>query len=132
MNFYFFIPAMISELCVKALEHGIETEYVKSLINRRGLMAASPPLHIDNWPWRVKIYTLGRFSVVVDDTPVHLSAKGRKKPLWMLKALITLGGREVAEEKIAGALWPDAKGDTAHSAFTTTLSRLRRRCINFQ
>ncbi len=126
VNFYFFIPAMISELCVKALEHGIETDYVKSLINRRGLAAESPPLHIDNWPWRVKIYTLGRFGIVVDNAPVYLSGKGWKKPIELLKALITLGGREVAEEKITEALWPDAEGDMAHSAFTTTLSRLRR------
>jgi LuxR family maltose regulon positive regulatory protein len=31
----------------------------------------------------------------------------------------------VKEEQLSDALWPEADGDAAHSAFTTTLSRLR-------
>ena len=44
----------------------------------------------------------------------------------MLKALIALGGKDVREEQLADLLWPEADGDQAHSAFTTTLSRLRQ------
>ncbi|NOZ37307.1 MAG: hypothetical protein GXP11_04420 [Gammaproteobacteria bacterium] len=126
VNFYFFMPSMMAGLCIKALELGIETEYVKSLINRRGLVPKNPPLHLANWPWRVEIYTLGRFTVLVDGVPVHPAGKGHNKPLELLKILIALGGREVSEERITEALWPDAEGDMAHSAFTTTLSRLRK------
>jgi two-component SAPR family response regulator len=44
----------------------------------------------------------------------------------MLKALIAFGGREVSEERLVDIIWPDAEGDTVHSAFATTLSRLRQ------
>ncbi len=36
------------------------------------------------------------------------------------------GGRDVHEARLTEVLWPDADGDNAHSAFTTTLSRLRK------
>lgn len=119
-------PYAMLTLCLKALEYEIEVGYVQTLIRHRHLQPASPPLHLDNWPWQVKIYTLGRFSVLLDDTPIHLNAKGQKKPLELLKALIAFGGRDVSEARLSESLWPDAEGDVAHSAFTTTLSRLRK------
>jgi two-component SAPR family response regulator len=44
----------------------------------------------------------------------------------MLKVLIALGGRDVKAERLSDILWPEAEGDAAYSAFTTTLSRLRQ------
>ncbi len=109
-------------LCISALERNIEINYVKKLIIKRNLRPENPPFHLENWPWKVRIYSLGRFSVLLDG-----DALGKQsKPIKMLKALIAFGGREVSEEKICEALWPDAEGDSAHSAFTTTLSRLRK------
>jgi two-component SAPR family response regulator len=43
----------------------------------------------------------------------------------MLKALVSMGGRNVSEEQMTDVLWPEADGDLAHQSFTTTLSRLR-------
>jgi LuxR family maltose regulon positive regulatory protein len=59
-------------------------------------------------------------------TPIRFSGKVQRKPLLLLKALIALGGKEVKEEHLVDLLWPEADGDQAHSAFTTTISRLRR------
>ena len=53
-------------LCSKALEIGLETDYAQKLIRKHNLVPEEPPLHLDNWPWAVKIYTLGRFNVVRD------------------------------------------------------------------
>ncbi len=122
----FWRPEVITNLCLVALEHGIEVEYVQQMIRENHLLPQSPPLHLDNWPWQIKIYTLGRFSLVVNNEVVRPSGKGKKKPLEMLKALIAFGGREVAEEKLSEALWPDAEGDSAHRSFATTLHRLRK------
>ena len=44
----------------------------------------------------------------------------------MLKALIALGGKEVREDQISDALWPEADGDVAHESFATNLHRLRK------
>jgi len=101
-------------------------EYVQDLIRKRNLMPDAPPLEIENWPYPLKIYTLGRFSILKDGKPLPFSRKAQKKPLEMLKALIAFGGREVSVEQLSDALWPDADGDTAYRAFITTLSRLRR------
>jgi DNA-binding SARP family transcriptional activator len=40
--------------------------------------------------------------------------------------LIAAGGKNVPEEQIVDALWPDSEGDAGHSTFTTTISRLRQ------
>lgn len=74
----------------------------------------------------VRIYTLGRFSLVLRDTTPRISRKSQHKPLELLKALIALGGRDVATQRLSHALWPDADGDRAQVAFDTTLHRLRR------
>jgi len=84
------------------------------------------PLDIDDWPWPIRVYTLGRFSLVLDGEAVRFSGKAQKRPLLMLKALIALGGRGVRAAGLSDALWPEAEGDAAQRAFDTTLHRLRR------
>ncbi len=119
-------PWAMATLCAKALELGIETEYVQELIRKRSFTPDTPPYHLENWPWPVKIYTLGRFSLLENGKPVRSQGKTQKKPLEMLKAVIALGGREVNEERIIDALWPDAEDDAARMLFKTTLYRLRQ------
>ena len=126
VNRHFWQADTMAELCTVALENGIETEYVEGLIKRRNLVPDTPPLHLENWPWRLKIRTLGDFSIEKAGVPVTFGAASHRKPLDMLKALIAFGGENVREEDISDILWPDAEGDAAHSAFTTTLSRLRK------
>ena len=82
--------------------------------------------YLEEWPYPIKIYTLGRFEILRDDSRLHFSGKEQKKPLELLKALIAFGGRDVPEERLTDALWPDADGDLAHKSFETTLGRLRR------
>lgn len=113
-------------LCTKALEAGIETDYVKTMIRQRNLIPDIPPVECEDWPWALKIYTLGRFSVVKDSSPISFTSKAQRKPMEFLKALIALGGREVHENQLTDILWPDAEGDKDHWNFATTLKRLRK------
>ncbi len=123
---YFWRPAVMGRLCEKALEAGIEVGYVQNLIRKLNLMPDEHSMEIESWPWAIKIHTLGRFDLFRDDKPVNFSGKIQKKPLEMLKALIAFGGRDVAEDRIIDALWPDTEGDLGHKSFETTLQRLRR------
>lgn len=130
-------PPVMTYLCTRALEAGIEVEYVQELIRKRNLVPDNPPIEVENWPWPLKIYTLGKFEIVKDGEPVGFSGKVQKKPMEMLKALISFGGKQVGEGRINDVLWPEADGDAAHSAFKTTLSRLRQllgneKAIKFQ
>jgi LuxR family maltose regulon positive regulatory protein len=116
----------MSMLCAKALESGIEVDYVRDLIRKRGLTPEVLPLQIEAWPWKLKVYTLGRFSAVCEGKPQALRNGKGGKPLEMLKLLVALGGRDVSEGRVADTLWPEAEGDAARRASTTTLYRLRR------
>lgn len=84
------------------------------------------PVNFDQQTWPLKIYTLGRFSLVRDGVPLHFSGKVPHKPLELLKALIAFGGRGVSEERLIDRLWPDTEGGYATRSFSSALYRLRQ------
>jgi DNA-binding SARP family transcriptional activator len=119
------LPDMMARLCAEALAADIETDYAERLIRERGLQPPHP--EVERWPWPVRLYTLGRFSLVLDGTPARFAAaKAPRKPLELLQALIAFGGRDVAIERLTAALWPEDEGDAAHNSFDNTLHRLRK------
>jgi DNA-binding SARP family transcriptional activator len=120
------MPAALSRMCAKALELGLENDFVKETVRQRKLELADDASVPEAWPWHLKIYSLGRFELLKDDKPVIFSGKVQQKPLALLKALIAFGGSDVPQEKLTDALWPDAEGDLAHRSFDTTLHRLRK------
>jgi len=125
VNFHMWRPDIMARLCILALEEDIEVQYVKTLIEKRDIFPDQAPLGIGNWPWKVKVFVMGQFAIVKDGDLMKFGRKVPKKPMEMLKTLILHGGKNVAEQVISDALWPDADGDSAHVAFTTTLKRLR-------
>jgi DNA-binding SARP family transcriptional activator len=73
-----------------------------------------------------QIYAFGRFSLVIDGTPLCFIHKTPKKPIALLKVLIALGGRDVPGRQLTDTLWPDDEGDAAHDVLAVNLHRLRR------
>jgi DNA-binding SARP family transcriptional activator len=118
-------PSAVANLCAKALAAGIEVDYVRNLVRKHRFFPDDPPLDIDNWPWPIRIATLGKFEIIREDKPLRFSGTVQKKPLLMLKVLIALGGTAVNVEQLSDLLWPDADGDQARTSFKVTLSRLR-------
>ena len=125
LNTYIDCPADTAFLCEKALEEGIEVEYVQEIIRRRRLVPENPPVHLENWPWPLKVYTLGQFVIYKDGQPLRFSRKAQKKPLDLLQALIAAGASGIRDEEVADALWPEADGDASLQSLRTTLHRLR-------
>ncbi len=115
-------PKMISTLCGLALEHEIEPDYARSIIRLYNYIPRDSLCVGKHWPWPLKIYTLGRFSILLNDQ----SLDAETRPFDILKVLLAHGGRNVHEEKIMDALWPDVEGDQAQASFKTTLHRLRK------
>lgn len=113
---------MTTSLCAYALKHGIETDYAKRIVRAQRLSA--PSVDIEEWPWQVRIYALGRFTVQVDDQPLVFTGKVPKKPLELLKALVAAGGNRVDVGWLGEQLWPDT--EAARVAFNVTHSRLRK------
>jgi LuxR family transcriptional regulator, maltose regulon positive regulatory protein len=116
----------MTELYATALEHGIETDYVVANIKRRKLKPPKGSRCLEAWPFPLKIHTLGRFALLRDGKPLRFEGKTQKKPLELLKLLIALGGREIAEARIADALWPQAEAWQARQNLKSALHRLRK------
>jgi DNA-binding SARP family transcriptional activator len=74
---------------------------------------------------RVRIHTLGRFTVSIEGRQTCSAGKAKQRPLALLKALVALGGRSVASSLLWECLWPDSEGDLAVRNLTVTLHRLR-------
>ncbi len=126
VNFAGWQTLFMRDLYTEALRSGIEVDFVRDIIRKRGLYPESSSLEVANWPWRVEIRTMGRFEAVIDGTPLRFSGKPPLKPLNMLKALIALGGSQVGAGRLENLLWPEADGDRARQALVTTLHRLRK------
>jgi DNA-binding SARP family transcriptional activator len=123
----FFIDRLnLKAICIKALESGIEEDYVRQLIKRFRFSARGVPAYLKNWPWFLEIITMGSFTLVKKGQLVKFGRKAQRKPLQMLRLVLALGGSQVAEERVVDALWPEADGDMGHRSFSITLHRLRR------
>jgi DNA-binding SARP family transcriptional activator/ATP/maltotriose-dependent transcriptional regulator MalT len=117
-------PRELAALAVIALENGIEVEYVRQWIIRRSLTPDDPPWHLSEWPWKVRIQTLGQFELQLDAEAARDKPRGR--PIELLKVALALGGRGVGVERITDVLWPNIDADYSHRSFNTTLHRLRK------
>lgn len=122
----YYRPELMTAFYAAALDHDVDVTYVQDCIRGSWLIPDQLPLHLDAWPFPVKIYTLGRFRILVDGEPLAFAGKAQKKPMELLKALVAFGGSDVREDRLAEALWPDADGDAATQVLATTLHRLRR------
>lgn len=111
-------------LFLLALQAGDESGRVKELIRLHRLSPeAADSL---NWPWPVRIHTLGRFSVLCNNEPLEFSGKSPRKALELLQSVIANGGRDVSPQLIIRNLWPDEASGDMKNLFDNTLHRLRR------
>ena len=121
-SLYLWPHKLLNNLCAIALENNIQPEFIKKLIKLHKYTPHNNQCVTECWPYSVKIYTLNRFGVIKDDQSLRLSEKNQQ----FIKALIAFGGRDVHEQTLSDALWPDAEGDAAHQNFATTLHRIRK------
>jgi DNA-binding SARP family transcriptional activator len=122
------IVPMFDWMVGEALETGIEVPYIQDFIRKYSV--PPPEEETPNWPWPVKVHTLGEFRIEIDGRPLSFSRKAPKKPLALLRAIIALGGRNVPEQKLVDALWKDEDGDAAREAFAVSLHRLRKLLVH--
>lgn len=126
LNFPYWQPSMMSSLFIRALNAGIETEFLKFAIKKRGLVPDTPPYYCEGWPWKIRVNALGKLKVLKDEKFLNLTGKALGKPVEMLETILALGGRAVKVDSVIDMLWPDSAGDNAQRAFDTTLHRLRK------
>ena len=117
-------PDLAARFANLALERGIETAYVRMLIERHGLVA--PDDAGPQWPFRLRIRVLGGFDLTRDGEAMRFTGKTQQRPLELLKFVVSVGGKDVDAEYLTATLWPDADGAAAKSSFDSTLFRLRK------
>lgn len=121
---YRWYPLALAAMLPVAVEHDIEAATACELIQEFGVLP--PSLNIESWPWPVKIFTLGRFDLLIAGKPAAFSRKAPRRLLEVLKAIIALGAKGIDERKLADALWPDDDGDHGVHALRVSLTRLRK------
>lgn len=114
---------MLPMFCL-ALENGIEIELVRQII--RDFRVKPPPVAPDLWPWPLRVRTLGRFDVLLDDKLLTYTHKVPRKTPTLMKALIAHNGREVPEQHLCDALWGDDEVDAARESLRITVIGLRK------
>jgi LuxR family maltose regulon positive regulatory protein len=73
----------------------------------------------------IAIYTLGRFEVALNGTPLKFVFKVPRKPLALLKALLAGGQNGVSQTALCDTIWPDLEPWSAARALHITAFRLR-------
>ena len=124
MHWLWWEPHQAAQLCHVAFAAGIESEFLRHLLQRRALLPDPPPYLVAEWPWRLRIRALGPLRI---ENAAAEPVRGGKavRPLELLSALVAFGGEQVRIERLADALWPHVDSDYAHRSFNTTLHRLR-------
>ncbi len=123
-NYLRYLECAMPPLFTLALEEGIEVDLVQDIIRKFRLKPSKDAP--DNWPWQLRIFTLGRFEAQVNGEKLEFSRKVPRKTLLLLKAIVALGGRDVPEEALCDALWRDEEGDAARNSLSITVLRLRK------
>jgi LuxR family maltose regulon positive regulatory protein len=116
----------MSKLCAEALSCDIDPQIILKYIRTLKLLPPEGSPARKRWPWAVRAYILGSFSIICGDAPLSFSRKAQKRPLELLIMLACCGRRGETREILADQLWPEADGDKAEQALSTTLHRLRR------
>ena len=76
-------------------------------------------------PQPIRINAFAGLSIAVDGRPVRFGRTAPRKPLALLRSLITVGDHAISVHAACELLWPDAEGHDAYRAFVTTVYRLR-------
>lgn len=118
------LPGHVARLFARALETGVEVEWVRAAIRTRNLPA--PPQAPESWPWAVRVRALGGFEVGTEGGRMPDGKKAASKPLEMLRLLAAHGHEAVRVDLITESLWPGDGREGRQKAFDVTVARLRR------
>jgi len=116
-------PAVMVALLDEALRQGFFVPYCRDLVRTHRLAPASAD--VDDWPWPVRVRTLGRFEVELNGARLRFEGKAQRKPLDLLKMLAASGTSPVPIDHLIDQLWPDPD-DGGRKAFDITVHRLRK------
>lgn len=121
------LPRHLARLWGRALEAGIETDWIRASIRARGLPPPEPSWPAA-WPWPVRVQVLGTLQLGDAHGPLpERGGKAAARPLALLRRIAADGGHDgLPAELAAEALWPGEGREGRQRALEITLARLRR------
>ncbi len=75
---------------------------------------------------RIKIETLGQFTIRCDNRILDPKIFGGSKPILLLKSIVRHGAKDIPREILIDTLWPDATAAAGDKNFKINLHRLRK------
>lgn len=115
---------LVSWACHKALEWGIETDFVTSYIRMLIQWLTPPEPTLLSWPWPVRLYTMGVPRVEFDGHGMIGEGKQSKRPIQLLLQLALHSGEASAIE-LSEQLYPQQSDEKRSSLLRNNLHRLR-------
>jgi len=118
--------SLISSCDLKIIFDGMDR--VLSDFNSKGKSRALEnlaPLYTSLLP-RIKIETLGQFTIHLGAIPLDKKAFEGAKPIQLLKSIVLHGSKEIPKEILIHDLWPKAKPAAGKKNFKINLHRLRK------
>ncbi|MDH5518159.1 MAG: hypothetical protein OEY36_10150 [Gammaproteobacteria bacterium] len=125
MRFSNWYPSFISQVAHFSFLHNIEAAIMKQWISKHLDYLPAPALSISQWPWPIKIYTLGKFEVLVNGRNLFAETRRDARPILLLKALIKHSGK-ASVASINDELYPELSADKQKTSLHTHLHRLRQ------
>ncbi|MFN0316415.1 MAG: BTAD domain-containing putative transcriptional regulator [Burkholderiales bacterium] len=118
------VPRVLPAILAFALREGAGQGRVGEWITQYGIRGG--PDAPEQWPWPLKIRTLGTFALARNGEPLSFKGKLPRKPLELLKLLVCGGVEGLPARAIADKLWPDLEADAALNNVDTNVHRLRK------
>lgn len=118
------LPRHAARLAECALEAGVETEFVRTVIHEQRLVPADR--HRAVWPWRLRLHALGALRIERDGRAIADSGKAQRKPLDLLRLLVAHGGRPLAADAVIDQLWPSPDANAPKGSLDMAVLRLRK------
>ncbi len=125
INYFGKLSSMLSTIYSYALSEKIEIEYVLKLIAIQKIKPDNFGRVLPDWPWSVRVSTLGEFSIIVNNRVLDLSRQSAR-PLQLLKFLISRARTPIPVPELIESLWPELDGEKGANNYKVTLSRLRK------
>lgn len=125
VNYFGKLNRVLSLVYGYALYEKIETEYVLKLIGLQKIQPDNFGRILPDWPWPVRVTTLGEFAITVNNQVLDLSRQSAR-PLQLLKFLISRARTPISVPELIESLWPELDAEKGANNYKVTLSRLRK------
>ncbi len=123
--------SLSSVVVPRGLEDGIQAVVFLRPLEEASIAAEAPSPSTsgqdrDKGRELLRVFTLGRFALVVGGRGVAWERWPRKQAVKLLKVLLTQRGRVVPREQLVEALWPGSPPDQGRTRLKVTVYALRR------